>query len=128
MKLGEIFHQGKPDPKSRVTSLRAALLLLEHIEYERQERSRDSRTCIGHDYLRATQFPGDVDANRAACRRELHRIGNDVAEDLLQPVDVGFHEHWLAGVDELKVDLLLLDFRGTRFEHRTNAHRQVANR
>jgi hypothetical protein len=63
--------------------------LAETVEYERQELRRDALAGVVHRDLDLVPVACHGDAHAAALGRELHCIGQQVPDDLLQAGEVG---------------------------------------
>ena len=77
--------QRQPDAQPAGRAFENRLRLLEHVEHPREDVGRDSdpRIADAHDRLTGLLVGGEPDV--PATRRELHRVVENVREDLHQP-------------------------------------------
>ena len=107
VRLRQLLDERETDAESGMGAARALLLLLEHLEHQRQKFRRDAFSGIAHadDAVRA--FSRERDRDRASGWRKFYGVEQHVPEDLLQPVGVCVEAQGLWRVDELHGDVLL---------------------
>src|SRR5437763_343626 len=85
MQLGKAAHEGEPQPRPTALPIVTIVHLAERLEDLVQLVAWDARAVVLHRDLKAAAArPRGDHGNPTAFRRELHRIGNQVDEDLLQ--------------------------------------------
>ena len=89
MQLDEPSHDREPEPGAPVPAAQGRLHLIEGVPDPREliARDPDSRVLHGDPHLVLVAPRRDRDA--AAVGRELHGVGQEVHEDLLQPLRIG---------------------------------------
>ena len=124
VRLGELLDEREADAESPIGAACAVLLLLEHVEHERQKLRRDAFSGVAHlhDAVHDASLRRLLERHRdaAAGWREFHRVQQHVPEDLLHAVAVAVDAQRLGRVDELQRDVLLVSARGDRVERRAD--------
>ena len=89
--LDDVTHDRQAQAEASGLARHAALGLAEPIEHKRQEVVADPDAGVAdHDFdVRIDPLEPELDAT--ALRRELHRIGQQVPDDLLQPIGIAGH-------------------------------------
>ncbi len=98
MQLGELAHESEADAEAPLAAIELALSLREQVEHLRKELGRNADAVVLHVERRLAAFISHEDADGPAGRRELRRVRQQVAHDLLEAHRIGVHEHGL-GVD-----------------------------
>src|ERR1044072_165694 len=75
--------------KSTKTPRCGTIRLAKTIEHARQKLRIDALARIAHGDRRVRVVLFDADLNFAAVRRELHSVGQEIPDDLLQPRGIG---------------------------------------
>src|SRR5687768_3531593 len=82
------MNNGKAEAETSMYSRRARICLTKAIENMRQEIFTDSHARIAHDDLHVRIDALQHDLYATAFRRELHRVSQQVPDNLLQPIGV----------------------------------------
>ncbi len=90
MQLREALHDRQAQPEAAVAARGRGVFLPEAFEHEGQERRRDADARVLDDDLGVRVHPLQRHAHLAARRRELHRVGEQVPQDLLKPRRIDF--------------------------------------
>src|SRR5207247_10576813 len=90
---------GVAGAEAAVGAVGGAVGLPEAVEYERQDVGRDADAVIAHVDDDAVVAGLDVHGDMAVWEAELHRIGDEVPDDLLQPVGIGADDDRLRRVE-----------------------------
>src|SRR5690606_2764821 len=98
---------GEAEPETSVPPAQRAVGLPEAVEDVRQERARDTFAVVAHADPDAALDAIEIDLDPAAARRELDRVGQQVAEHLLQPIGAAAHEAARLADPQLDVDVAL---------------------
>src|SRR5205814_1523727 len=105
------FHQVLRDEQAESeaadTPGRAAVGLSEALEHVREKRRVDAAAAVGHLNLDRAPSENGADRDPTSLRREFHRVGEEVEEDLLEPARIG-HERCVGERIETKVDAFAL--------------------
>ena len=105
MQLGQAPHQREPDAEAAARAVDGVVRLHEQIEDLRQHVGRDADALVGDPQHGVVAFAADEHADDAVAARELERVGNEVADDLLEPHRIAAHPHRLG--DEIDAPWLL---------------------
>src|ERR1043165_2721057 len=89
VKLNQMAHDRQAQTKTTKTPGRRTVRLTKTIEYAREKLRSDSLARITDRYRRVRIVLRDADVNLAVVWRELHRVGQEVPDDLLHPRGVG---------------------------------------
>ena len=92
VQLDEVTHDRQSEPEPAVLPADRAVGLAEPLEDERQKVGGDARAVVGDRQAQAVAGLRQHDVDPAAIRRELDRIDDEIADDLLQPLRVAAHE------------------------------------
>ena len=101
---------GQADPEAPVPSRGARVGLPEVLEHVGKKLRRDALAAVGDDHLEIGLHAVQVDANRPSLRSELHGIGEQIPDDLLEPVAVASHQG--AGAVDVRSDRQALGIHG----------------
>src|SRR5205085_1134601 len=117
VELDDVLHDGQAESEAAVRARRAAVALTEALEDQRKELAADALAGVGDGdahgvALRLIGANGD----RAARRRELHRVGKKVPDYLLQALGVAGGD----AVDAREVEVQRDPFRGDARPHRVD--------
>jgi hypothetical protein len=86
-----MFHNRQPQAESSVRSSGRLIGLPKPIEHKRNEFLGDPHTRIDDRHDDALGIAADADSDRPAVGCELHRVTEQVPENLLQPFRVAVH-------------------------------------
>src|SRR5438067_753978 len=126
--LDQVAHDRQPEPQPPVRARARAVGLPEALEDVRQEvgRNPDARvTHADHGVMRVAREP---DGDAPAARRELDGVGDEVPDDLLQPVAIAAHGTDAVVELALEGDLLRVGRRTDRVDGALDGRRQVDGR
>ena len=84
VQLGEPPHQREADTETAARAVDGVVRLHEQVEDLRQHVGRDADALVGDAQHGVVAFAPDEHADDAVAARELERIGNQVADDLLE--------------------------------------------
>ena len=99
MELDQVPHQREAEPEPAVASRRRPLRLAEALEDVRQEISRDAAPVVLDDDPAVSVVLVQREADFAAARAELHRIREEVPDDLLEAIRIA------DDLDHVRIDL-----------------------
>ena len=91
MQLREAPHQRKPDAQAALRAVERPRALYERLEDARRELGRHADPRIGDTEQRLVAFASDRHGDGAAFGRELERVAEQVADDLLDARRIGVH-------------------------------------
>jgi hypothetical protein len=91
VQLDEVAHDRQSESKSAVTPRRRAVGLTEALEHVRQELRLDPEAGVGHAQLQMRGGTRERDADPAVGRRELHGVGEQIPDHLLQAIGIAVH-------------------------------------
>ena len=94
-----MLHDREAEAEAAVRARDGRVLLAERLEDVRQERRLDARAGVAHDDLDVRVLALHADVDPAALGRELHRVREQVPDDLLEPAGVAA-EHARVGVEQ----------------------------
>jgi hypothetical protein len=97
VELRQPFHEGEPEPEAAGAPIERALRLHERLEQPTQHVGRDARARVSHRDDADPLAEHDGERRRAAARRELDRVLQQVADHLRDPDGVGVHDDGLGG-------------------------------
>src|ERR1700752_2900069 len=105
MQFDELLDHSQPDTHTCLRTIGPGVCLTENLKYVRQERGVDSLPIVRHsqDNLIAIFLESHSDKTTARC--ELHRVVQQVPDDLLEPDRISPNEHQILGRYHLNVDL-----------------------
>src|SRR5690349_18184873 len=89
VKLNEMSHNRETESKPAETPRRGTISLTKAIEHTRQKLSIDSLTRVFHRHTRVRSLLVDAHRDLSALRCKLHRIRQQVPDDLMQAGRVG---------------------------------------
>src|SRR5256885_627188 len=89
VELDDVLDDGQSEPEAAVRARRAAVALAEALEDQRKELAGDALAGVGHGDAHgvALELVG-ADGDRAARRRELDRVREQIPDHLLQALGV----------------------------------------
>ncbi len=88
VQLGQVSGQRQADPQSPVRARGRAVPLAESIERVRQKIRRDSDPVVGDLKDGGVGLPRQPHVDVPPVRRELHRVRNQVGDNLLQAIGI----------------------------------------
>ena len=83
MHRDELLHQRQPDAEAALRAIHRDIALREQVEHAREHLGRDSDAGIAHADGNISALAAHRDLDASARRRELARILDEVADDLL---------------------------------------------
>src|SRR6266536_2393446 len=89
VEVDDVLRDGEAEAEAAAV---AGVGLAEALENVREERRVDPLALIGDADLRVAVEAGEAEVHLSASRRELDRVREDVADDLLQAAGVGGDE------------------------------------
>src|SRR5215217_6878082 len=89
MKLNQVSHDREAESESAKTSCRGTIGLTKSIEYARQKLPLDALARVFHSHTRIRSMLLDAHTDLSAMWCELHRIRQQVPDDLVQARRVG---------------------------------------
>ena len=95
MQFRQAPHQREPDSQAAARAVDGVVGLHEQVEDLRQHVGRDADALVGDAQHRVVAFAPDEHADHAFAARELERIRDQVADDLLEPHRIAAHPHGL---------------------------------
>ena len=119
MQLDQPAHQRKSHAEPAGAAVERALALHEQIEDARQQRARNADAGVAHVEQRLVAIAPDADLDMPAGRRVLERVGQQIADDLVDARGIGVDP------DRRRVQLELVLLHGAGdFERRRGALHQ----
>ena len=109
MQLRDLLDDGQAEAEAAVRTTRGAVGLPEALEHVRQNVGRDADAVVAHADDDPVGVALDIDDDAPVGETELHGIGDEVPDDLLQAVGIGADDDRLRRI-EREVDALR--FRG----------------
>ena len=91
----EAPHQREPDAEAAARAVDGVVRLHEQVEDLRQHVGGNADALVGDTQHGVVAFASDEHADHAFAARELERVGNEVADDLLEPHRIAAHPHGL---------------------------------
>ena len=91
VQFGEAPHQRQPDAEAAAGTVDGVVRLHEQIEDLRQHVGRNADALVGNTQHGVIPLAPYEDAHDSLAARELERIGNQVADDLLEAHGVAAH-------------------------------------
>ena len=93
--FGQPLHQREADAQAAARAVDGVVRLHEQIEDLRQHLRRDADALVDHAHHGIVAFAADEHAHRALALRELERVRQQVADDLLEAHGIAVHPHGL---------------------------------
>jgi hypothetical protein len=125
VQLDELLDQRQSEPDPGVDAGAGAVTLPKALEHVRQEFGGDPAARVAHHDLDVRARLSEVDLDVAALGGELHRVAEQVPDDLLEPVRIPGDRPG-AGVEvRLKIDRLGERGGAHRLERRLDDRRQL---
>src|SRR5689334_6268127 len=94
MQLHEPADQGQSNTEPALRPIERAFALHEQIEYSRQQLGRDAEPVVLHTEHRIRAFHAQGDCDPAPDGGVLHRIADDVRDNLLDPDRIAIDPAW----------------------------------
>jgi len=91
VRLGDVPDDREAHAEAAVLARRRRVRLPEALEEVRRELRRDPLAGVLHADHRLLAVPVEPDLDAPAWRRELHRVREEVPEDLLEPARIALH-------------------------------------
>ena len=88
VQLADLFGDGETEAQAPVLACRRLIGLAKPLEDMRQKFGRNPDARIGDDDRAVAVVCAQLDAHRAAGLGEFHRVGQQIPDDLLQPIAV----------------------------------------
>ena len=123
VQLGQPPYQREPDAQAAARAVDGVVRLHEQVEDLRQHVGRDADALVGDAQHRVVAFAADEHADHAFAARELERVGNEIADDLLEPHRVAADPHGLG--HEVDAPLVVRVARGDGADRRLDRFREV---
>jgi hypothetical protein len=107
VQLDQVAHDREPETEAAVGAGGRRVGLPEALEDVRQEGGIDATAAVRDPDLRVRVHPIDTDDDPPVPRRQLHGVGEQVPDHLLQPGQVARDgAHHLLGNEDLELDAL----------------------
>src|SRR5262249_47693670 len=88
VRLDQVADDGEAEPQATVAARVGAVDLVKPVENVRQLLGADALAGVTHGQLDELAGAAQPDVDLATGRRELHRVGHEIRDDLVQPVAV----------------------------------------